>query len=759
MPRELLPPPEMNRSPRGPNVPTTQAHYSDVVSVQGDSVGLREVTAPLWRGKAAIAVGAVLGVLIGLMTSWFTTPSYRARASLQLEGINDEHFLHELTPISPALPNASPENYLQNQVKLLESDTLAKRVAERVGTPPGDSPRGIVALAAQLRTQLGFLKPWSLTSEERRIKNVHEALTVRTSLQSQVVELFYDAHDPNLAAVGANAAASELIDLNREARMQLVRDTTEWLNQQAVELKTKLETSNQQLQDFARSSGLVFAGQQSTLAQDKMRQIQEELARAEADRAAKQARFEAAEADGSGLGSQVPENGALRQSQVDLQNMRRQLAQLRTLYTTNNIKVQQLQAQIAETEKALESSRADIVNGLHTEYVAAAGLERYLAKAHVSQLKTVEQQMDNERRYETLKNEIDATQKLYDSTLEKVKTAGAASALRSTNVRMIDFASAPSVPYSPKTPLNMAIGFALGSLGGIGFVLVRERSGKVKQPGQVRFFDVPELGVIPSARDARVVDLSRPRLLGAWHRAGELGLVTRNHQSSLMSESFRSALTSILFGPELNRDSAQPADRLRGQVLVITSVDAMAGKTTVLANLGIAATERQRRVLLLDADLRRPRLHEIFNLPNSGLADFLRNGDSAEFIQRSPMGTLARETRIPDLWVVPGGAVNGAPNGVLYSPDLGALLERFRRDFDLILIDTPPMMLYSDARVLARISDGVVMVVRANTRSPEEIEAAYRQFVQDQTPVVGTILNDWRMDPSRTRAYGRYYSQ
>src|SRR5579863_164708 len=306
MPRELLPPPETERPTRGPHVPAIQAHYSDVVSVPGDSVRLREVTEPLWRGKATIAAGAVLGVLIGLMMSWFTTPSYRARASLQLEGINDEHFLLELTPISPALPNASPENYLQNQVKLLESDTLAKRVSNIIGTLPENNPGGI------------------------------SGLTVRTSLQSQVVELFYDAHDPNFAARGANAAASELIDLNREARLQLVRDTTEWLNQQAAELKTKLETSNQQLQDFARSSGLVFAGQQSTLAQDKMRQIQEELARAEADRAAKQARFEAAEANGAGLGSAVPENGALRQSQVDLQNMRRQLAQLLTLYTPTN---------------------------------------------------------------------------------------------------------------------------------------------------------------------------------------------------------------------------------------------------------------------------------------------------------------------------------------------------------------------------------------------------------------------------------------
>jgi len=186
----------------------------------------------------------------------------------------------------------------------------------------------------------------------------------------------------------------------------------------------------------------------------------------------------------------------------------------------------------------------------------------------------------------------------------------------------------------------------------------------------------------------------------------------------------------------------------------------MEGKTTVLANLGIAAAERKQRVLLIDADLRRPRLHDLFNVANDrGLTDVLQHSHSPEFVDNSPLDALVQHTSIPDLWVLPRGPVHPNLAGLLLSSDLSFLLQRFRRDFDLVLIDTPPMMLYSDARALGKLSDGLVMVVRANTKSREELQTAYQKLVQDQIPVLGTILNDWKMDPAQARSYGRYHRQ
>jgi succinoglycan biosynthesis transport protein ExoP len=742
-----------------PAVVTTYA-IPQVNSGAEDSVRLSVLMEALWERKAIIAGMALVGVLVGLAVTLFTTPTYRARASLELEGFNNDQFLREVAPISPSLPNASPENYLQNAVKLLESETLAKRVADKLAIPVPETEGGLSNLIGSLPKGIDFLGTPAMTPEERRVKIVQKALGVRTSLQSQVIELFYDAPDPARAAKGANAAASEFVNLNREARYQLAQDTTDWLNKQAASLKTTLENSNRQLQVFARSTGLVFAGKQSTLAEDRMKQVQDALAKAEADRASKQARYETAKANPAVLVSDALAAGPIRQYQTDLENLRRELAQLQTIYTPSNYKVQRVKAQIAETEQSIAEERQDGLERLRTDYAAASSLEQLLSKTEAVQLRMVEQQMENERQYDVKKGEIDATQRLYESMLEKVKEAGAASAFRTTNVRLIDPAGVPSVPYSPKPPLNMAIGFAIGAMGGIGLALLRAGSdNKVKRPGELSRLEVPELGVIPSAHVARELDPPDRRRALLQGRLGEAAIEGRHHDSSLWGESFRAVLTSILFSDSFR--GGFRGNQESGRVLVITSLDVKEGKTTVVANLARTAAERNRRVLLIDADLRRPRLHDWLGVPNTmGLTDLLHRGDFAD-LSRSPLESLVLPTGVPNLWILPSGAVDANAPRLLYScsADLGALLRHFRREFDLVLIDTPPMTLYADGRLLGRLSDGLVVVVRANTRSQEELRSAYVQFAQDQIPVLGTILNDWKMVSSKIRAYKRYQGQ
>ncbi len=727
----------------------------------GDPIKLKELTATLARRKAMIVGFACLGLLLGLAVSLLTPLTYRARTSIQLEEFNDQSFLRAIVLTSAPVSNESADNYLANEVKILESETLARRVADRLGIQPEEHPRGVLGeIAARLGQQVSFLRSTPKTWEQQRIEQVQEALTIRTSLRSQVIDIFYDGPTPQLAASGANAAAFEYREMNREARLQLVRDSTEWLSSQTADLKADLENSNRQLQDFARSAGLVFAGKQNTLAEDQMRQIQESLARAEADRAAKQSRYEAAMANPGSLMADSIATGPLRQYQTDLQSMRQELAQLQTLYTPTNYKVQSLAAKIAETEAAIQNEIAQTVARLRTESAAAAGLERMLTDSRDRHMKTVVQQADQERHYNDLQSTADTTRHLLDSMLQKLKEVGAASALRTTNVRTIDLATPPADLYRPKAPLNMAMGLLIGVVGGIAAAFVRGQSNKVSQPGESVQLNLPELGVIPSASDRWTVGLPRHSLLKLGPPGTELGLVTWDRHTSMMSESFRSTLTSILFQQECRHSFGNREGRFRGRVLEVASMDAMEGKTTVVANLGVAAAERKVRVLLIDADLRRPRLHEIFNIANDrGLTDLLQRSDSESFIDSSPVEGLAQPTHIANLWVLPSGQTDGTTARLLYSANLGALLRRFRRDFHLVLIDTSPMNLYADARILGRMSDGVVMVVRSNTKTTEELKAACQKFSQDQIPMLGMVLNDWKMNSSRARAYGRYYGR
>jgi len=750
---------ELERIPSKQPYQTLTPDYS----IQGpvvkpeESVGLKELASAIWERKVSIAVVAIAGLLTGLSLSFLTPPNYRARASLQLVGFTNDQLLREATPSSPTLQNASPEHHLQNAVKLLESETLAARIADKlkaqVDTEPAGRTRG---LKGKLEDFFPFLRPAPLTPQQKRLKLVRKAFSVRTSLQSQVIELFYLASTPGLAVKGADTAAAEFVNLNREARWQLANDTTEWLNKQAAGLKGTLEQSNQQLQDFAKAANLVFAGKQSTLAEEGVRQVQDALVRAQADRAAKQAKYEAGVDNPSDLSAGSPAESPLRQSKTDLQNLRRELAELETMYTPNNYKVLRVQAKIAETEKAIEAERKEALDRLHAEYLAAARLEKLLSETQAVQLKVVEQQMAQERRYDVKKGEIDATQRLYESMLQKAKEAGAASTLRTTNVRIIDTASLPATPYSPNPPLNMAIGLAVGMLGGVGLAIVRAGSDdKVKKPSELLLPDVPELGVIPSAKFSPATEPKHRWPNGFGGHIFEPGSApAKAPDASMWSESFRATLTSILFSEHLTGGTDE---RVAGKTLVVSSIDVQEGKTTVLANLGIAAAERKYRVLLVDADLRRPRLHEQIGVSNTwGLTDLLRKPDLADFSEKSLIGALVKPTRIPNLWTLPSGPVTAAAFTLLYSSDLAALLQRFRREFDLVLVDSPPTMLFADGRLLGRMADGLVMVVRANTRSRVELRCAYQQMAQDRIRFLGTIFNDCKIHPYEIRSYKQY---
>jgi capsular exopolysaccharide synthesis family protein len=752
-PRYHLPSGASNQAPGG-WAPANGYDTLEVPVTPAASAALDELTRRLWRRKLPIACAAILGALAGLLAGKLQTPVFRAATSVQLEGFNQDYFLRDVLPISPLLANASAQNYLENQVKILQSRTLAARVAEKLKDrlQASAKPSRLARLAEYLRI------PRPQRDEGNDFtKRVLDALMVRTSLQSQVIEITYEDPDPVLAAAAANAAVNEFVAMNREARWQSVEDTTQSLGAQTAELKLKLEKAGNELVRYARESGLVFAGQdRATLGEDRMRHLEDAFTKAEADRVAKQSRYEA------GVSSPVeglPDalvTGPLRQYQTELEAARRELAESRTLYTPAHYKVKRLEARIAELQSAIAQERKAIVLRLQTEYSAAQRAEHSLSETHATQLRVIQAETEKQAQYEILKREVETTRRLYDSVLEKVKEAGVASALGGANIRVIDRAIPPRFPYSPNLPLNSSLGFAIGTMGGIGLVIVRSRSAKVSRPGDLAFPEVRELGMIPSAKHDK--ELSSPRrFLGPGNGGQELGLATWQRENSLFAESFRAAVTSLLFSlPDREKPSAGTHAARAGHALVITSAEPMEGKTTVLSNLAIACAETNRRVLVIDADLRRPRLHDIFEVCNNeGVADIIQSAQPAGSMN---LRQYTRTTNVPNLWVLPSGPGVDGVSGLLHSTAFIELLARCRTAFDLVLVDSPPMMLYPDARVLGKISDGVVLVVRADRNSRDElVRTCYQVLIEDRINILGTLLNGFQVAPSRNRAYTDYY--
>ena len=344
------------------------------------------------------------------------------------------------------------------------------------------------------------------------------------------------------------------------------------------------------------------------------------------------------------------------------------------------------------------------------------------------------------RRRDSLTVEAGANRRVYEAMLQKTNDARMASVVRQTNIRLAGPAEPASRPYKPNLPLNLTIGALGGLVLAVGWVMLQEQNtSRLHAPGEAgSCLALPELGAIPND------GTWKPSVAGLLHaRNGRLPVerVVLERQGSRLSESFRCALASIL-------SAAGTGDHPR--ILVVTSSRAGEGRTTIVSNLGIALAETGSKVLLIDGDLRRPKLHKIFDQANAwGLSDVLRERDS---IDKLPLSVLVKPTAIPHLSLLPGGASTEQRFGLLHSGRLSQLLPRFREEFDYVLVDAPPCLEFADARKMARCADGLVLVVRANFTDRRTAQAAVQRLECDGIRVTGVILNRW--DPSRSDLYG-----
>jgi polysaccharide biosynthesis transport protein len=285
----------------------------------------------------------------------------------------------------------------------------------------------------------------------------------------------------------------------------------------------------------------------------------------------------------------------------------------------------------------------------------------------------------------------------------------------------------------------------------VGFVMLRERTDhRLQAPGETSLWlNVPELQVIPKINKELTGTVehrsrrSNGTSISPYVTSRSAELVTSHQAPSLIADSFRSLLTSLLLCGENGN---------RPRVLVVTSANPGEGKTTVVSNLGVALAEIKRRVLIIDADLRKPRIHEVFNIGNGrGLGDLL----SGPPVSLDSLADHYQQSNIPGLFVMPSGPVTQSTSSLLYSENFSRLVSLVKRDFEMVIIDTPPMLHIPDARLAGHVADGVVLVTRAGQTTRDAAAAANQRFSEDKIRVLGTILNDW--DPDKAARYSERY--
>jgi len=582
--------------------------------------GLLDYWNILCRYKGTLLSFALVGLLGAIVISLVQTPIYRVRTSLEIQGTN---FLEIKGSNDYTGSYATLESYVETQVKLLQSEYLLEHVIDKLKLQKERPATGWPAFASRVQRIFDFSKSSHLPEREKLIREIERNLTVRTSGNSRLLEVLYESPDPKGAADFANTLVSEFIELTQEERWKSAQGTAEWLTNHLDKMKVQLEASEAQLQDYARASGLSFTSEKENLAESQLKELQDELSKVQAERIANQAKFEAAKSKPADSLPEMLDDPTMREYRQKLTELQRQYAELSATLTPEHYKVQRVQAQLNELNSVMQKERSNVLRRIGNEYAAALRRERLLSQAHALQEKVVADQSEKAIHYDTLKRDVDSNRRLYEVMLQRVKETSLAAAMRDSNVLVIDRAKPLPLPYRPSLPMNSAIGLFSGVLLGFGFVLLRERlDHKIRVPGDaLTYLNLPELGAIPLAELPATQQISKGfyarRALSPPSERNQLSspedcpeLATWQRKPSLLAECVRTTLTSILL-PSQNGDHPR--------IVVLTSPCPGDGKTTVASNLSIAMAEIRRKVVLIDGDLRRPRLHKVFAYRMTGV--------------------------------------------------------------------------------------------------------------------------------------------
>ncbi len=563
--------------------------------------------------------------------------------------------------------------------------------------------------------------------------NLHVVLIPNT----RIIEIHYNSTDPQLAASAVNTLAATYVEQNFKTKFESTMQASDWLSKQLVDLQMKVETSQEKLVRYQKEHEILGNDEKQNITTEKLDELNKEMTMAESDRMQKEAVYRqtqsndpdavaAAIISDTGGGGSGATSGLLDRLRETQANLRIQIADLSTQLGPSYPKVAQLNNQLKEIDRQLQSETNKAVNHLKGQYLAALQRENMLRDAFDKQKQEANKLNESAIEYSILKRDLDSNRTLYEGLLEKLKEAGVTAGLRSNNFRIINAARVPTSPSEPNIPRNLAFALVLGVISAIGLAFILENmDNTVRTPEQAQALSgLPSLGMIPLGSKSGSHGAGSKRLALTGSRE-VVEIVTQVRPQSQMAESYRALRTSLL----LSNLGAPP------KVIMVTSARPQEGKTTTSINTAIVLAQKGVSVLLVDADLRRPSIHKTLGMgPHSGLSNVLTG--SATLQQ-----TITTSPILPNLFIMPAGAPPPNPAELLASSNMRDLLAELRELYDHIVIDTPPTLSVTDAVVLSPRADATVLVIRSGHTTKQALRRARDILTQVNAHVAGVLLN------------------
>ena len=693
-------------------------------------------------------------VTAGAIYTFTATPIYKATAQVLIEKAT----FGGLSGLEMMLIDTTGPEFYKTQQKIVESRTLAREVIKRLNLydypefRKKDQSEGTSWIQG-LYDGMTHRTPETMTQRPNEvIPSVDDSSTLgafrgrlRVELvpNSRILNVHFESADPKLAAMVANTMVQSYIDWNLSLRVKSQQNVSYFLDEQVKEARRKLEASEQALQQYREKYGVAaLSSQISTrsgegaqdISRQKLGQVNAQLiesmkARIEAENHYKNAlELERSPDKGESLPEVVNSPVIIALKAQEVQQSRERAEKSEKFGPKHHIMVT-LNQDIENLKRKRAEEIKHIINAMRNRYEVAVKQEQSLQKALAqSQQETISRDKIAIQ-YQVLQQEVESSRSLYDMLLKRLKEVNVGEENRTVNIHALDLADPPKSPAKPRVLLNMLMAIFMGLMvgGGMAF-FIEYMDDTVKIPDDLKgYFNVPYLGPVPNFN-----------IQEGTNGCPELVLI--NDPRSQASEAYRAIRTGILF--------STPDHSPR--TLLITSAAAKEGKTLTSANMAVAMAQAGQKVLMLDCDMRKPRIHQIFGHDNErGISNILvGEGDWNKFVLDTPINNLE---------YIPSGPIPPNPSELLGSERMRALIQDVSKEYGCIIIDSPPIGAVTDPVIIARLVEGVVLVIKVGSTSREFVTNALARLKDVQARILGAILNDIKVGRDGYYYYQYYY--
>jgi len=658
-------------------------------------------------------------VLIGTLSS---SPIYKASTKVLIERVE----AYNLTMMNPYYTSYDPEFY-ETQYQLIKSTSVAQKV---------------VKMLSLENIYDSYFKGKKISPSGGRTKAdvladiISGGIVVSPVKNSKIVNISFVSSNPEFATLVANSVATAYIEELLDMRMSSSRYSLEWMAKKAEEEKTKLEKSEKALQEYTKENNIVTLQDKATLTPERLSEVNTQLTRAETKRKEIESLYRAVNNISANL--KDAETIPVIASDPTIQSLRSQIIKAEQNIEELSKKYGKKHPSMIKAEedlKILQQKRDQeikrVIGSVKNEYEISksneAGLRGMLSSTKAEAINLNEKFIQ----YGVLTREVETNRQLYDALIKRMKEQSVTEEIRTVNVWVVEKAEKPTSPVKPRKSLNILLGLIVGLFGGIGLAFfIDYLDNTIKSPDEIEAkLHVPLLGIVP--------------LLESKEEGIE-EIILKEPQS-LYAESYKTVRTAIL----LSSASKPP------QNLHITSMGPDEGKTVTSVNLATTIARSGYSVLLVDSDLRRPRIHSIFRLNNlSGLSTYLAGATSdIETVFKRPLTNLS---------IIPAGPIPPNPSELLGSQRMHELMRVLNEQFDVIIWDSPPLMTVTDSLILSKILDGTILVIKAGKTTYEMVDRGLkvlkgRRESDMESHILGVVLNGFDIRKS-DQYYYQYYN-